>query len=63
MAFVYSSAEKGFTGKQHAEAAHKLMLKLGYHRYVLQGGDWGGEIAPTLATMYPENVSGLHLNY
>lgn len=56
-------SEKGFKVKYHAEVAHKLMLKLGYDKYVLQGGDWGGEIAPTLATMYPEHVLGMHLNY
>ena len=53
----------GFKVSHHAEMAHKLMLKLGYERYVLQGGDWGGEIAPTLATMYPEHMLGMHLNY
>jgi pimeloyl-ACP methyl ester carboxylesterase len=55
--------EKGFKVKHHAEMAHKLMLRLGYEKYILQGGDWGGEIAPTLATMYPEHVLGMHLNY
>jgi pimeloyl-ACP methyl ester carboxylesterase len=55
--------EKGFKIKHHAEVVHKLMLKLGYKKYVLQGGDWGGEIAPTLATMYPESILGMHVNY
>ena len=39
------------------------MLELGYDKYVLQGGDWGGEIAPKVASTYPENVLGMHLNY
>ncbi|KAG0648757.1 Epoxide Hydratase [Hyphodiscus hymeniophilus] len=43
----------GFKVRHHAEIAHKLMLKLGYDEYVLQGGDWGGQIAPTLA-IHPE---------
>ena len=55
--------EKGFKVTQHAECFHKLMLKLGYSKYVLQGGDWGGEIAPTLAGMYPEHVLAMHVNY
>jgi hypothetical protein len=57
------SSEKGFKVKHHAEVVHKLMLKLGYEKYVSQGGDWGGELTPTLATMCPEHVLGMHLNY
>ena len=29
----------------------------------MQGGDWGGEIGPVLANLYPESVLALHLNY
>ncbi|KAI1795656.1 epoxide hydrolase [Ganoderma leucocontextum] len=31
----------GFKGQQYAELLNKLMLSLGYHEYVYQGGDWG----------------------
>jgi pimeloyl-ACP methyl ester carboxylesterase len=35
---------------------------LGYSRYALQGGDWGGVIASWLAFDRPGSVTGLHLN-
>jgi pimeloyl-ACP methyl ester carboxylesterase len=55
--------EKGFDISKHAECMHNLMLKLGYSKYILQGGDWGGEIAPMLAGMFPDHVLALHVNY
>jgi pimeloyl-ACP methyl ester carboxylesterase len=33
--------KRGFGLAQYAETLHKLMLTLGYHEYVTQGGDWG----------------------
>jgi pimeloyl-ACP methyl ester carboxylesterase len=61
--FSSSPPEKGFQIPHIAECFHKLMLKLGYGKYIVQGGDWGGEIAPTIAGMYPEHVVGMHMNY
>jgi len=42
---------------------HKLMMKLGYHKYALQGGDIGAGISMRIAQKYPKNIIGLHLNY
>lgn len=39
-----------------------LMLRLGYDKFVIQGGDWGSIIGNSLATLYPENVLGYHSN-
>ncbi|KAI9464700.1 Alpha/Beta hydrolase protein [Boletus coccyginus] len=39
--FSEAPRKKGFTIKQYAEVAHKLMLSLGYDEYVTQGGDLG----------------------
>lgn len=58
-----SPTGKGFDIGKHAECMHTLMLKLGYSKYVVQGGDWGGEIAPKIAGMYPDHVLALHVNY
>ena len=55
--------ENGFKVQRHAEAAHKLILKLVYGKCVLQGGDWSGKIAPALSTIYPKSVMGMHVNY
>lgn len=39
-----------------------LMGRLGYDRFVVQGGDWGSLVASHLAADYPERVLGLHLS-
>lgn len=39
-----------------------LMLKLGYDRFYIQGGDIGSEVGSALATLYPDNVIGFHSN-
>jgi pimeloyl-ACP methyl ester carboxylesterase len=46
-----------------AELWHKLMIKLGYQKYGLQGGDLGAGISIRLTQNHPENIIGLHLNY
>jgi microsomal epoxide hydrolase len=35
---------------------------LGYQRYGVQGGDWGGFVASAMGHRYPERVAGIHLN-
>ena len=45
-----------------ARMLDKLMLDLGYDRYVAQGGDWGAVIAKTLAITVPEHCVALHVN-
>ena len=39
---------------------HKLMLRLGYNKYVIHGGDWGAIIGAVITHVYPEQVIGLH---
>lgn len=46
-----------------ADVWHKLMLKIGYQRYGLQGGDIGAGISIRLSQKHPESIIGLHLNY
>ena len=41
----------------------KLMARLGYDRFGLQGGDWGFWISAATALRHPAHVLGLHLNY
>jgi len=38
----------------------KLMLKLGYDRYVVHGGDWGAHVTSLLGFHRPEHVLGIH---
>ncbi|KAE8148566.1 Alpha/Beta hydrolase protein [Aspergillus avenaceus] len=62
--FGFSSAvKKGFGLVQYAEAMHAVMSALGYHEYVIQGGDWGSIIARVMAIRYPNHTKAVHLNF
>jgi pimeloyl-ACP methyl ester carboxylesterase len=61
----------GFSGKPQgtdwgpahvARAWHELMQRLGYKRYVSQGGDWGAIISEVMAVQAPEGLMGIHIN-
>ncbi len=61
----------GFSGKptgtgwdpDHiARAWAELMQRLGYTRYVAQGGDWGAPISSAMARQAPPGLLGIHLN-
>ena len=45
-----------------AETFNKLMITLGYTKYVAQGGDWGALITRRLAQLHPENCKAIHVN-
>src|SRR6185436_4405153 len=62
----------GFSGKptaigwDHARIARAwivLMKRLGYTRYVAQGGDVGGQITDAMAVEAPEELVGIHTNF
>ncbi|KAK2720806.1 juvenile hormone epoxide hydrolase 2-like [Artemia franciscana] len=40
----------------------KLMDRLGYKKFFVQGGDWGAIIVSNMAAFFPERLLGLHLN-
>lgn len=45
-----------------AALLHKLMVDvLGYRRFAVQGGDWGGMVAEHMARSYGSSVIGVHL--
>jgi pimeloyl-ACP methyl ester carboxylesterase len=45
-----------------AALLHKLMVdELGYQRFAVQGGDWGGMVAEHMARSYASSVIGVHL--
>src|SRR6185437_6364272 len=61
----------GFSGKptttgwdpQHiARAWATLMTRLGYSRYVAQGGDWGNAVTEQMALQAPAVLIGIHTN-
>jgi len=61
----------GFSGKpttlgwdpiRIARAWAVLMERLGYKRYVAQGGDWGNAVTEQLALLRPAGLIGIHTN-
>ncbi|KAJ6781120.1 hypothetical protein PWT90_00701 [Aphanocladium album] len=62
-AFSDGVKKKGFAPKQYAETLHKLMRKLGYSKYVTQGGDWGYAITRQIGIHYPESCVASHINF
>ena len=61
----------GFSGKPTkpgwnpvsiAKAWAALMQRLGYTRYVAQGGDWGNAISEVMALQQPPGLVGIHTN-
>jgi pimeloyl-ACP methyl ester carboxylesterase len=44
-----------------ARAWAELMQRLGYHRFIAAGSDWGTSISTSLALQHPDRVLGLHL--
>ena len=54
------------TGWDHARMARAwivLMRRLGYTRYVAQGGDYGGLIADAMAVEAPAELVAMHTNF
>ena len=62
--FGFSAGVKkcGFAIAQYAETCHKLMLKLGYDKYVTQAGDWGFWITRAIGKLYPTSCKASHIN-
>jgi pimeloyl-ACP methyl ester carboxylesterase len=52
----------GWNPDRMARAWDELMRRLGYTRYVSQGGDWGSVVADTMARQAPEGLLGIHVN-
>jgi pimeloyl-ACP methyl ester carboxylesterase len=45
-----------------ADAWIALMRRLGYSRYVAQGGDWGAQITDVIGAKAPQELLGIHSN-
>ena len=61
----------GFSGKPGAtgwgtdkigEVWTKLMARLGYKRYLAQGGDWGSAVTTQVGAQDPDCCAGIHVN-
>jgi microsomal epoxide hydrolase len=62
--YGFSSRPKAPVGpRQTARLFDQLMAeRLGYERYLVQGGDWGSLVAGWLGLDRPQHVAGVHLN-
>jgi pimeloyl-ACP methyl ester carboxylesterase len=62
--FAFSEAprEPGFDPARIAAIEARLMARLGYTRYGVQGGDWGSIISTQVALLDAPHLAGLHLN-
>jgi pimeloyl-ACP methyl ester carboxylesterase len=52
----------GWTPGRIADAWIVLMKRLGYTKFVAQGGDWGNAISETMALKAPPELVGIHTN-
>ena len=52
----------GWTPDRIARAWATLMQRLGYTRYVAQGGDWGNAVSELMALQQPPGLLGIHTN-
>jgi pimeloyl-ACP methyl ester carboxylesterase len=60
--FSSQPAETGWDPGRVAGAWAELMRRLGYTRYVAQGGDQGASITDAMARQAPDGLAGIHLN-
>jgi len=56
-------AEVGWDPGHIAQAWAELMRRLGYDRYVAQGGDQGAAVTDAMGGQAPEGLAGIHLNF
>jgi pimeloyl-ACP methyl ester carboxylesterase len=54
--------EVGWNANRIAQAWAELMSRLGYDRYVAQGGDQGASVTDAMARLAPQGLLGIHLN-
>ncbi len=54
--------ETGWNPPRIAKAWAVLMERLGYTKYVAQGGDWGNAVTELMAVQQPPGLLGIHTN-
>ena len=60
--FSGEPAETGWNPGRVAQAWAELMRRLGYTRYVAQGGDVGASVTDEMGRQAPEGLAGIHMN-
>ena len=60
--FSAEPTELGWHSGRVAQAWAELMRRLGYNRYVAQGGDQGAAVTDAMGRQGPEGLAGIHTN-
>lgn len=60
--FSSRPTETGWDGERIGRAWDVLMKRLGYARYVAQGGDWGAAVVEAMARQAPAGLLAIHTN-
>jgi pimeloyl-ACP methyl ester carboxylesterase len=60
--FSAEPTEVGWSSGRVAQAWGELMARLGYGRYVAQGGDQGAAVTDAMGRQAPEGLVGIHTN-
>jgi pimeloyl-ACP methyl ester carboxylesterase len=60
--FSAAPAEVGWNPGRIAQAWAELMRRLGYTRYVAQGGDVGASVTDAMGRQAPDGLAGIHMN-
>jgi len=61
--FSDKPVERGWNAERTARAWGVLMQRLGYARYVAQGGDWGAFVTTAMAQQHATGLAAIHLNF
>lgn len=60
--FSGKPAQTGWDVHKVGQAWAELMRRLGYDRWVAQGGDWGAIVTTVIGAQAPEGLIGIHTN-
>lgn len=60
--FSDKPTRKGWNRTRIAHAWHELMNRLGYPRYVAQGGDWGSVVTTEMGRLKLDGLQAIHVN-
>lgn len=60
--FSGPTRQRGIDPAAIATRFDTLMGRLGYDRYIAQGGDWGSIVTSQLARLRPQRVAAIHIN-
>jgi len=59
--FSEAAHKPGLGAIEMAQLFKNLMIRIGHKKFYAHGGDWGSLITSNMATLYHENVMGIHL--